>query len=259
MLVELLQARLIYFPSSEYHSTPRDVGLSYERVDLKSTDGELIAAWYVPKPGAKGSVLFCHGNAGNIADRLATIQAMHQLGYNILVFDYRGYGESTGRPTEAGTYLDAEAAWTHLVNDRHEKPARIAVFGESLGGAVAIELALRHPPGAVVVQATFTSLIDIGRLHYPLLPVGWILRYRYESINKIGQVAAPKLFIHATATGSACSTRHPNPNNSSKPLAVTTPVGLITHTKPRSAWVDSSMKRSAVERRPCSTLNDPNN
>jgi hypothetical protein len=198
MFVELIQARLIYFPSKEYHSTPTDVGLVYESVDLKTTDGETVVAWYVPSREGKGTILFCHGNAGNISDRLVTIQTLHRLGYNALLFDYRGYGESTGNPSEKGTYLDAEAAWIHLTEKRDEPGSRIAIMGESLGGAVAIELALRHPPGAVVMQATFTSLIDIGRLHYPLLPVNWILRHRYDSIKKVDRVTVPKLFIHAT-------------------------------------------------------------
>jgi len=197
MIVGMLQARLIYFPSRTYHSTPADVGLEFQRLDLETSDGETIAAWYVPHPDAKGSVIFCHGNGGNIADRLGTIRALHHLGYNVLAFDYRGYGQSTGSPSETGTYLDAEAAWSYLTQTRSDPAERIAVFGESLGGAVAVELALRHPPGALIVQASFTSLVDIGRLHYPLLPVRWILRYRYESIGKIDKITAPKLFIHA--------------------------------------------------------------
>ncbi len=197
VFVNLLQTRLIYFPTRAYDRTPADVGLSYENLTLNTEDGVRVAAWYVAHPRAKGSILFCHGNAGNISDRLVALQSLHQLGYNVLALDYRGYGRSEGRPGEAGTYRDAEAAWRYLVDDLSQPADRVVLFGESLGGAVVIELASRHDPGALVVESTFTSLVDIGRLHYPLLPVGWILRHRYESISRVASIRCPKLFIHA--------------------------------------------------------------
>lgn len=194
--VMFLQAKLIYFPTRGYAATPADFGLAFDDLTLTTSDGVAIAAWYIPQPEARGSVLFCHGNAGNIADRIHTIKALHRLGLNVLIFDYRGYGRSEGKPTEKGTYLDAEAAWRYLTETREESPDRVVLFGRSLGGAVAIELAGRHAPGALVVESTFTSLVDVGRLHYPLLPVSLLVTYRYESIDKVPNITCPKLFIH---------------------------------------------------------------
>ena len=114
----------------------------------------------------------------------------------MLAFDYRGYGNSEGSPSEEGTYADADAAWRYLTRGRGIPPERIVLFGRSLGGAVAIEMATRHTPGALVVESTFTNLHDIGRLHYPLLPVKWLLSYRYDSLAKVGTITCPKLFAH---------------------------------------------------------------
>ena len=196
LLIFAFQSRLIYFPSRDVWATPREVGLPFEDVHLHTDDGVAIHGWYVPRSGARATVLFCHGNAGNIADRLGTIKLLHLEGLEVFAFDYRGYGKSDGSPSEHGTYADAEAAWRYLTRDRGIPPERIVLFGRSLGGAVAIELATRHAPGALVVESTFTSLHDIGRLHYPLLPVKWLLSYRYDSIAKVGALTCPKLFVH---------------------------------------------------------------
>ena len=198
VLVAFLQSRLLYFPSRHYLATPRDVGLVFEDCTLTTSDGLSIAAWYLPRVEANGSIIFCHGNAGNMADRLHDLTLMHRMGYNVLIFDYRGYGRSEGKPTEQGTYHDAQAAWRYLVETRGELPGRVILFGRSLGGAVAIELATRSEPGALVVESTFSSLIDVGKLHYPFLPVRLLLRYRYESIDKVASITCPKLFIHST-------------------------------------------------------------
>ncbi len=196
VVVTMLQSRLIYFPTRDYTATPDEVGLHFEELMLPTSDGLSIAAWFIPHPDAKGNVIFSHGNAGNISGRLHSIKLLHNMGVNVLAFDYRGYGRSEGKPGEQGTYRDAEAAWQYLVETRGESAERIVLFGRSLGGAVAIDLARRHTPAALVVESTFTSLVDIGRLHYPLLPVRWILTYRYDSIEKVPHITCPKLFIH---------------------------------------------------------------
>ena len=198
LLAAIFQTHLIYFPTSDYRITPADVGLDFEELRLEASDGAVIAAWFVPYPQAKATILFCHGNAGNISDRLHSIQVLHELGYSVLIFDYRGFGRSKGSPGENGTYLDADAAWEWLIKTRGEPAERVVIFGRSLGGAVAIELAGRHPPAALVVESTFTSLTDVGRHHYPLLPVRLLLRHPYESIDKVSTIACPKLFLHGT-------------------------------------------------------------
>lgn len=201
VLVSLFQRRLVYFPSRSYDGTPRDVGLEYEELTLTTSDGVSIGAWYVPSPKAKGSAIFCHGNAGNISHRLEWINLLHDLGLNVLIFDYRGFGRSEGRPSEKGTYEDAETAWRHLVDTRGESPDRIILFGRSLGGGVAIELARRHPPAALVVESTFTNLVDVGQLHFRFIPVRFLLIYRYDSIAKVPHIKCPKLFFHGSTDG----------------------------------------------------------
>jgi fermentation-respiration switch protein FrsA (DUF1100 family) len=199
--VGVFQTKLIYFPSRDYDWTPTDVGLDYENLTLTTRDGVSIAAWYITNEPATRTILFCHGNAGNMSDRMGSVKALHRLGYHVLIFDYRGYGRSEGRPNEPGTYADAEAAWDYLVKTRGEPRERVVLFGRSLGGGVAIHLASRladDGPAALVVESTFTSLVDVGSLHYPILPVSLLLTNRYDSISKIGEVGCPKLFIHGT-------------------------------------------------------------
>jgi len=196
ILVYGFQSRLIYFPSRDLRSTPREIALEFEDVSLTGSDGVRIHAWFVPAPDRRRHVIFAHGNAGNLADRLATIKMLHDSGLNVLAFDYRGYGRSDGAPSEKGTYRDAQAAWEYVTRDRGVAPADVVLFGRSLGGAVMIDLAGRHEPGALVVESTFTSLADVGAVHYPLLPVRWLLSYRYDSKSKIGRITCPKLFLH---------------------------------------------------------------
>lgn len=198
LLIAGCQRRLVYHASREIEATPREAGLAYEDVRLTTCDGVRLAAWYVPVETARGSVIFCHGNAGNISHRLREIVAWRRLGFHVLVFDYRGFGESEGLPTEKGTYFDAEAAWRFITQVKGESPSRIVVAGRSLGGAVAIELASRHVPGALVVESTFTSLPEVGQRVYWFLPVRLLMSYRYDSIRKVGAIPCPKLFLHGT-------------------------------------------------------------
>jgi fermentation-respiration switch protein FrsA (DUF1100 family) len=190
------QSHLIYFPTRGVAMTPADVQLPFERVELATLDGVNLVGWYVPSEPARGTVLLFHGNAGNLSDVLFDYREWRRLGFNVFGVDYRGFGESEGSPTEQGLYRDAEAAWAHVVNVRREDPGRIVVFGRSLGGAVAIELASRHEPAAVIVESTFTTLPDVGALHYPLLPVRLLALHRYESVHRIPHLRCPKLILH---------------------------------------------------------------
>lgn len=196
VVVAFLQSHLIYFPSRDYFADPAKVNLPYEDLTLTTADGERVHAWHIPRESAVATVIVFHGNAGNMADRLIHAKSFHQMGYSVLLVEYRGYGRSTGRPSERGTYLDAEAAWAYLAETRGEPPGRIILYGESLGGAVAIELAARHTPAALVVECTFTSLADVAAIHYPLIPARWLLVHRYESERKVGRITCPKLFLH---------------------------------------------------------------
>jgi len=199
IFVYFFQARLIYFPNiggRGLRATPEDIGLAFENIELKTGDGVLVHGWHVPAPGADRVVLFCHGNAGNISDRLESIRVFHELGLNVLIFDYRGYGLSGGKPDEQGTYRDARAAWTYLVR-RGYRPHQIIVFGRSLGAAVAAHLAREHRPGALILESPFSSVSDLGAYHYSYLPVRWLSRFDYATADYVHGVAAPVLVIHS--------------------------------------------------------------
>ena len=195
--VYVRQPKMLYCPARQIEQTPAALGLLFEEVTFRAADGVMISAWYIPAPDARAVLLFCHGNAGNISHRLDSIRIFHELGLSVLIFDYRGYGKSNGEPTEKGTYLDAEAAWNFLVQNKGTDPARMVIFGRSLGSAVATELAAKKKAGALIVESGFTSIPDLGRKYYPYLPVGLISRYHYASIDKVSGLSLPKLFIHS--------------------------------------------------------------
>ncbi|MEE8354067.1 MAG: alpha/beta hydrolase [Dehalococcoidales bacterium] len=193
----IFQSRFIYFPERGLTADPAGIGLEFEEVALATSDGVTLSAWFIPSGQSRGTVLFCHGNAGNISDRLDSIQVFNQLGLDVLIFDYRGYGESQGTPDEIGTYWDAEAAWRYLIDTRGVDPGRVIVFGRSLGGAVAAWLAERHNPAMLILESSFVSLADIGSRVYPYLPVGLILRYRYDTAAYLTGVNSPVLVVHS--------------------------------------------------------------
>ena len=197
VFVYVRQGKMLYFPMKEISETPKDIGLDFKDITLKTKDGLNISAWYIPAKNERGVLLFCHGNAGNISHRLDSIRIFHDLGLSVLIFDYRGYGKSEGSPTEKGTYLDAETAWDYLVNVKNARPDKIIIFGRSLGSAVAAETALRHKAGALIIESGFTSVPDLGSKFFPYLPVKLISRYHYSTIDKVGKIDVPKLFIHS--------------------------------------------------------------
>lgn len=196
-LVYFYQSRLIFQPTRELSASPADQGLAFQDVYLATDDGQRLHAWFVPHPAAAATVLFLHGNAGNIADRPLTLARLHELRLNVLMLDYRGYGASTGAPSETGTYLDADAAWRYLTGDRAERPQDIIIYGRSLGGAVAIELGARTRPRAVVVESSFASLAELAAEVYPYLPTRLLLRHEYPSIETIKRITAPILIAHS--------------------------------------------------------------
>ena len=201
-LLFVFQSRLVYFPETgrEISTTPRNHGLDFEAVAIRTEDAETLAAWWVPAPGVsqpRGTVLFFHGNAGNISHRIDYLLMFSRLGYATLIFDYRGYGQSSGSPSEEGTYRDAEAAWRWLTRARGIAAGDIVYVGESLGGAVASWLAVRHPPRALVLLSTFTSVPELGAQLYPFLPVRLISRFGYDNLAHVRQSKAPLLVAHS--------------------------------------------------------------
>jgi uncharacterized protein len=196
--IYVFQARLIYYPPGPSTLTPNEYRLEYEAVSLPTLGGATISAWYIPHASPHGTAIFSYGNAMCMAECLGTAKTLHRLGYSVLLFDYPGYGHSTGEPGEQATYDAAEAAWTYLTATRGLPARQIVIVGRSLGGAVAIELASHHEPAALVVECTFTSMVAMGQREYPFLPVSWLCRHRYDSIAKVGRIRCPKLFLHGT-------------------------------------------------------------
>jgi fermentation-respiration switch protein FrsA (DUF1100 family) len=200
-LVFFYQPKRVYFPQQgEPLATPQTLGLPFERVTITTEDGERLAAWWVPAPdatAARGTVLLLHGNAGNIAQRIDYARMFYDMGMATLLVDYRGYGKSTGTPSERGTYRDATASWAWLTHTRNIKPSDIVIFGESLGGGVATWLAAREKPRALILASTFTSVPDLAAEVYPWLPVRWLSRIHYNSLAHIAGIKVPVLIAHS--------------------------------------------------------------
>jgi fermentation-respiration switch protein FrsA (DUF1100 family) len=197
VLLYLFQSHFIYFPSKTLLLTPEYSGMQFEDVSLLTEDNVTLHGWYIPRPEASQTLLFFHGNAGNIADRLDSLKVFHDLGLSILIIDYRGYGLSEGKTSEAGTYRDAEAAWNYLLEQKKLSAEDIVIFGRSLGGAVATWLAQQQQPAALILESTFTSVKDMAAGIYPFLPVSWLSRFHYASIDRIERINCPIMIIHS--------------------------------------------------------------
>lgn len=198
--VFLFQPSLVYFPQigRELAATPQQAGMTYSEIKLSTADGVALHAWFVPSSiPPRGTVLFLHGNAGNMSHRLDSLRMFHRLGFDTLIIDYRGYGKSAGKPTEQGTYRDAEAAWNYLTATRNIPAARIVLFGESLGGAVAAWLASHQSPAALVIASGFTSVPDLAADLYPYLPVRWLARFSYDTRAYLQAGSAPVFIAHS--------------------------------------------------------------
>ena len=196
-LVYVFQSRFVYFPIRTLSTDPSSIGLRFEDVYFETEDGVTLHGWFIPHDGARGVILFCHGNAGNISHRLDSIRVFHRLGLDVFIFDYRGYGQSEGKPTERGTYEDAEAAWRYLIEEHQVIPSEVVVFGRSIGGAVGAWLAQNHKPRLLILESTFTSLRDVAATLYPFFPVKRLLRFEYNTAEYLGGVNCPVLIIHS--------------------------------------------------------------
>lgn len=193
------QRKMVYDPEPVVSRDPGQLGLAYEAVTLTAEDGKHLGAWFVPAPRRRGTVIYSHGNGGNVGTRLPMIEALVGLGLDVLVYDYHGYGESQGRPSEVRTYRAARAAWDWTTRTRAIPPGEIVIWGRSLGGAVSSWLVAQPDvvPGAVVLESTYSSLVEVAEHLHPKLPVRAFLRYRYPSIDRIGKLRAPLLYAHS--------------------------------------------------------------
>jgi fermentation-respiration switch protein FrsA (DUF1100 family) len=195
-VIRSLLNSLLYFPSRAIIEAPDRAGLDYRDLDLETDDGERLHGWWIgARTDSLGHLLLCHGNAGNVGDRVLHAALLTAAGFDVLLFDYRGYGRSSGRPSEEGTYRDAGAALTCLLKQPGVDPARVFYLGESLGGAVALDLALERPPAGLVLLSAFTGVRELGRLHYPFVPAA-LVPDAYPALRRIDALHAPLLVLH---------------------------------------------------------------
>lgn len=198
-LVFVFQARLVYYPGigREVTVSPLAYGLAFEPVEIRTSDGETLHGWWVPADKARGTVLLLHGNAGNISHRLDYLLMFNRFGHSTFIVDYRGYGRSSGTPSEQGTYRDAESAWDYLRQARSVRQQDLVIAGESLGGGVATWLAARVAPRALLLFSTFTSVNDLGSEIYWFLPVRLINRIGYDNLRNLERINAPLFIAHS--------------------------------------------------------------
>ena len=192
-----MEDKFIFQPSSIVEFTPREVGLEFDDVNFSTRDGALLNGWFIPHHGARSTLVWFHGNAGNIGHRVENIKLLHdKVRVNVFIFDYRGYGRSEGRASEEGTYLDGEAALELVYKKFGIDRRRTILFGRSLGAAVATEMANRFDSQGLILESPFVSIREMARVVFPFLPIGSLLKTRYDVREKIGKIKTPLLVLH---------------------------------------------------------------
>jgi len=197
VILYYMQPKFLYRPVKEICYAPGELDMDFEDVVFESEDGVELSGWYIPADDSQFTVLFCHGNGGNMTHRLDSINIFHNLGLSCFIFDYRGYGNSAGKPSEEGTYLDVRAAYEWLIGKKKIQAESIVFFGRSLGGSVAAQLATEVEARGLVLESSFTSYVDIGKRFYPYMPVRWFARFGYRTIDYIRDVHCPVLLVHS--------------------------------------------------------------
>ncbi len=195
--VRYLESISVFHPNRQIIATPQALRLNFEDIYFKTKDNVSINGWLIKNRHAKITLLYLHGNAGNMTDRLDKIELFYKMGLNIFIIDYRGYGRSTGRPSEHGVYEDAQAAYDFLISRSDIKTDKIVVYGASLGGVVAVDLATKRPVHGLIIDSTFSSAADMAKRMYPYIP-SCLLQTKMDSMTKIQNLMMPKLFIHSS-------------------------------------------------------------
>lgn len=191
-----IEKRLLFFPTKNLAATPAKIGLKFDEVSLQTADHAKLHAWWVPRKNACGTLILSHGNGGNISHRLDKLRIFYNLGLNVLLYDYRGYGKSEGTPSETGVYADAQAAYDFAVKEKKTPPDKIIAYGESLGGSVAAHLAGENEVGALILDSSFTSLRDMARVHFPA--VAWLTQSKFDTLGSVATISVPVLVLHST-------------------------------------------------------------
>jgi fermentation-respiration switch protein FrsA (DUF1100 family) len=194
--VRYLESTSIFFPNRVILATPQDAGIAYEDVTLTAQDGILLHGWLMKHPGAVSTILLLHGNASNVSDCLETVLYYYKIGLNVFIVDYRGYGNSQGKPSEEGMYRDTLAAYDYLLARNDIDSKKIIVYGGSLGGAAAIDLATKRDVPFLIIDSAFSSARDMAKIMYPYIP-GFLISTKMDSLAKIKHVKGAKLFMHS--------------------------------------------------------------
>ncbi len=198
--VRFLEASSLFVPSRDVAVTPGQAGFDFEDIYFVTQDHVRLNGWLVKSaqmPQAAATILYCHGNAGNIGDRIEKLQDFSNLGVNVFIFDYRGFGKSQGRPTEQGMYRDALAAYDYLASREDIAKNRIVVYGASMGGVAAVDLASQRMVSALIADSTWTNAADMSQTIFPFVP-SFLLTVQLDNANKIKEINVPKLFIHSS-------------------------------------------------------------
>ncbi len=197
-LLVACERQLVYHPSSypQGYWEPQTMGVVVEDVDFLAGDGVKLHGWYVHSPDAKATLLWFHGNAGNITHRLENIKMLQALKLNIFIFDYRGYGKSGGQPDEKGIYLDSQAAYDFVTKEKNIAPEKLILFGRSLGGVFAVDVAVNNPAAGLILESVFTTAKDMAKEMFPILPIGWAISSKLDNVNRVPNLKLPKLMLH---------------------------------------------------------------
>lgn len=191
-----LEQKSLYYPYKDVAETPENQGIAFEEVNFKTDDGELLNGWFIPARNAEVTVFYCHGNAGNISHRLHKVKFFHEMGVNFFIFDYRGYGKSSGRPAEKGLYKDAHAAYDYLAARSDVDKNKIVLYGKSLGGAVAADVCLHRNAHALILEGSLASVTLRAQQLYPFLPMKLLITQKYDTAAKLKNLRIPKLIAH---------------------------------------------------------------
>ena len=198
-LINLMITSMIFFPEKTFYERPENYGLVHEDVSFQTQDGVQLHGWYLKGPPEKGVLLFFHGNAGNISGRIYKAEGWVKRGFSVFLVDYRGYGKSEGRiDHQEDVVKDAEAALSWLREVKRIPDSKIVLYGESLGSHPAIRLAVREKFAGLILEAPYTSFVDLGKLHYPLVPSSLVADFAFPNKDYIGQLQTPLFIVHGT-------------------------------------------------------------
>jgi len=191
-----IENSIIFHPDRQLDDNPSNWELFYKDIQFLTPDGQRLHGWFFPLSEKSPVLIFCHGNAGNISHRIENVKLLVKKGISVFLFSYRGYGKSSGRPSEKGIYIDGIAAYDYLTGIEKISSERIAIFGRSLGGSVATEVALHRKARCLIIESTFTSIKDMAKTIFPFFIFSPFLPHHYNTISKIANVSIPKLIIH---------------------------------------------------------------